>query len=229
MSDHSFSKEIFPNIQSKPPLVQLEAIASCMSISNQENSITAPHDLCFFLEGVSAVSNLSSSTGATSHTPRSVTPCATDFPPVPDHGLPLFHDPTCSWLGWSGTCRLCVVLQVGQKVGDHCGALQMHAPFTEDLGSKERQSKAQSCVAVPPRSLIHRARDAPRVWLVPNIGEKGGENEICISVCFDRRLGCCNTQSSFLSSPGNLYKPVELLWSSTSDSLRRIKWSTMRG
>ena len=28
VSDHSFSKEIFPNIQSKPPLVQLEAIAS---------------------------------------------------------------------------------------------------------------------------------------------------------------------------------------------------------
>ena len=28
MSDHSFSKEIFPNIQSKPPLMQLEAIAS---------------------------------------------------------------------------------------------------------------------------------------------------------------------------------------------------------
>ena len=29
MPDHSFSKEIFPNIQSKPPLTQLEAIASC--------------------------------------------------------------------------------------------------------------------------------------------------------------------------------------------------------
>ena len=28
MPDHSFSKETFPNIQSKPPLVQLEAIAS---------------------------------------------------------------------------------------------------------------------------------------------------------------------------------------------------------
>jgi len=28
MPDHSFSKEIFPNIQSKPPLTQLEAIAS---------------------------------------------------------------------------------------------------------------------------------------------------------------------------------------------------------
>ena len=28
MPDHSFSKEIFPNIQSKPPLVQLEATAS---------------------------------------------------------------------------------------------------------------------------------------------------------------------------------------------------------
>ena len=28
MSDHSLSKEIFPNIQSKPPLMQLEAIAS---------------------------------------------------------------------------------------------------------------------------------------------------------------------------------------------------------
>jgi len=28
MPDHSFSKEIFPNIQSKGPLMQLEAIAS---------------------------------------------------------------------------------------------------------------------------------------------------------------------------------------------------------
>jgi len=28
MSDHSFSKDIFPNIQSKPPLMQLEAISS---------------------------------------------------------------------------------------------------------------------------------------------------------------------------------------------------------
>jgi len=28
MPDHFFSKEIFPNIQSKPPLMQLEAIAS---------------------------------------------------------------------------------------------------------------------------------------------------------------------------------------------------------
>jgi len=29
MPDHSFSKEFFPNIQSKLPLAQLEAIASC--------------------------------------------------------------------------------------------------------------------------------------------------------------------------------------------------------
>jgi len=28
MPDHSFSKDIFNNIQSKPPLMQLEAIAS---------------------------------------------------------------------------------------------------------------------------------------------------------------------------------------------------------
>ena len=28
MPDHSFSKEIFPNIQSKPPLMQLQAISS---------------------------------------------------------------------------------------------------------------------------------------------------------------------------------------------------------
>jgi len=28
MPDHFFSKEIFPNIQSEPPLMQLEAIAS---------------------------------------------------------------------------------------------------------------------------------------------------------------------------------------------------------
>jgi len=29
MPDHSFSKDFFPNIQSKPPLMQLEAIAPC--------------------------------------------------------------------------------------------------------------------------------------------------------------------------------------------------------
>jgi len=29
MPDHSFSKEIFPNIQSKSPLAQLETISSC--------------------------------------------------------------------------------------------------------------------------------------------------------------------------------------------------------
>jgi len=29
MPFHSFSEEIFPNIKSKPPLTQLEAIASC--------------------------------------------------------------------------------------------------------------------------------------------------------------------------------------------------------
>jgi len=28
MSDYSFSKEIFPNVQSKPALMQLEAISS---------------------------------------------------------------------------------------------------------------------------------------------------------------------------------------------------------
>jgi len=28
MSDHSFGTEVFPNIQSKPPLMQLEAIDS---------------------------------------------------------------------------------------------------------------------------------------------------------------------------------------------------------
>jgi len=28
MPDHSFGKEIFPNVQSKPPLTQLEATAS---------------------------------------------------------------------------------------------------------------------------------------------------------------------------------------------------------
>jgi len=40
MSDHSVSKEILPNIQSKPPLTQLEAIAShpiasCLPVQQQ--------------------------------------------------------------------------------------------------------------------------------------------------------------------------------------------------
>ena len=29
MLDHTFGEEIFPNIQSKPPLAQLEAVSSC--------------------------------------------------------------------------------------------------------------------------------------------------------------------------------------------------------
>ena len=35
--DHSFSKEIFPNIQSKPPLTQLEAILSCKLSRGREH------------------------------------------------------------------------------------------------------------------------------------------------------------------------------------------------
>jgi len=31
MLDHSFSNKIFPDIQAKPPLMQLEAISSCPS------------------------------------------------------------------------------------------------------------------------------------------------------------------------------------------------------
>lgn len=111
-------------------------------------------------------------------------------------------------------------------------------PSAEGPDWKELQQKAQSCVAVAPHSPIHCASNASRMWLVPNIGEKWGERErerkkrteifAYLVVCFSRRLGYSNAQSSFLSSPGSLYKLVELLWSSTSDSLRRIKWSTMR-
>jgi len=42
MSDHSFSKEIFPNIQSKPPLKQLEAIehvSRSFSVEPQETPL----------------------------------------------------------------------------------------------------------------------------------------------------------------------------------------------
>ena len=38
MSDHSFSKEIVPNIQSKPPLTQLEATASCPIYLGEETN-----------------------------------------------------------------------------------------------------------------------------------------------------------------------------------------------
>jgi len=42
MPDHSFRKEIFPNIQSEPPLTQLEAIASC-PITGYLGEETNPH------------------------------------------------------------------------------------------------------------------------------------------------------------------------------------------
>jgi len=42
MPDHSFRKEIFPNIQSKPPLTQLEAIASHLTTCYLEED-TDPH------------------------------------------------------------------------------------------------------------------------------------------------------------------------------------------
>ena len=34
MTGHSFSEEVFPNIQSKPPLMQPEAVSSCSITSN---------------------------------------------------------------------------------------------------------------------------------------------------------------------------------------------------
>ena len=44
MPDHSFTKEIFPNIQSKPPLMQLVAIASHPIASYLgEETIHLPH------------------------------------------------------------------------------------------------------------------------------------------------------------------------------------------
>jgi len=53
MPDHSFSKEIFPKIQSKPPLMQLEAIASRPTASylGEERCISA--HLLFYLQGFS--------------------------------------------------------------------------------------------------------------------------------------------------------------------------------
>lgn len=95
-----------------------------MSNSNQENSVTAPHDLYF----LSAVSNLTlCGARPASLTSRFVKPCTIDFPPAPEHGLPLFCDPTCCWLGSSEIYKLCVVPQVLEKVRDHC-ALQVCAP-----------------------------------------------------------------------------------------------------
>jgi len=48
MPDHLFSKEIFPNIQSKPPLIQLEAISS-LPIANSlgEETSTCLTTTCF--------------------------------------------------------------------------------------------------------------------------------------------------------------------------------------
>lgn len=129
-----------------------------MSNTNQENSVTAPHDL-YFLSGVSNLTSCSAC--AASQTSRFVKPCTIDFPPVPEHGLPLFFDPTCCWLGSSEIYRLCVVPQVLEKVRDHC-AVQVCAPFIEHSGSKE-PSRTRACAEVPPHSLTHCARDSSRM------------------------------------------------------------------
>lgn len=100
-------------------------------------------------------------------------------------------------------------------------------------GFRLKRAPAESPIPVAfhLHSLIHCARDTPRICLAPNTGEKRlGSTEICLSVqLLALTENYCNAPSSFLSSPGSLSKPVELLWSSTSVSLRRIKWSTMRG
>lgn len=67
-----------------------------MSNTNQENSVTAPHDL-YFLSGVSNLTSCSAC--AASQTSRFVKPCTIDFPPVPEHGLPLFLTPPAA--GWA--------------------------------------------------------------------------------------------------------------------------------
>jgi len=45
MPDHSFSKEIFPDLKSKPPLMQLEAIASCPIVSYLRDQHLPPYNL----------------------------------------------------------------------------------------------------------------------------------------------------------------------------------------
>lgn len=106
-------------------------------------------------------------------------------------------------------------------------------PSTEDPGSKELQLKAQYLCCIPssfPDTLCQRCSwnmSCPKHWR--KWGGKYWDLPVCSVSCFGRRLDYCNAPSSFLSSPGSLSKPVELLWSSTSVSLRRIKWSTMRG
>ena len=38
MLHHPFSEEIFPNIQSKPPLAQLEVVSSCPTVGEETNT-----------------------------------------------------------------------------------------------------------------------------------------------------------------------------------------------
>jgi len=54
MPDHSFSKDFFPNIQSKPPLMKLEAIASRLIVSylgEETNSHLATSSFQVAVEG----------------------------------------------------------------------------------------------------------------------------------------------------------------------------------
>lgn len=164
-----------------------------------------------------------SSTHATSHTSGSAKPRTIDFPSVPDHGLLLFCDPTASCV-WS------------YRLGWRCETTVLHCRCVSPIcwGSRFEGAPAESPIPVL-QSLPIPWSTVPGMLLECDLFqtlEKRGEKwdlPICLVVCSGRRLGYCNAQNSCLSSPGSLYKPVELLWSSTSDSLRKIKWSTMRG
>lgn len=117
-----------------------------MSNSNQENNILAPCDLNFFLEGVSAVSNLASQADALHciHPDLSspvwwVSLRAWPWPPS-------VFDAMCTWLGLSGMCKLCVVLQVGVKVWDRGVALRCTCPIY--CGSRLEGAPAESPIPV---------------------------------------------------------------------------------
>lgn len=99
------------------------------------------------------------------------------------------------------------------RLGWRCEATVSRCRCTCSLSGESRLGVVLDCASS--QTLEKRAGK----WDLP----------VCLVTGVGRRMGCCNAQRPFLSSPGSLYKPVESLWSSTSVSLRRISWSIMRG
>lgn len=138
------------------------------------------------------------------------------FPCIKALGLIWDLQAVCGPTGW------------GEGARPPCCTAGARVPSPESPGSKELQQPVLQALPNPWSALPGVVLECA---LSQTLEKRVGKWDLhfCLVICFGRRMGYCNAQSSFLSSPGSLYKPVELLWSSTSVSLRRIKWSIMRG